>query len=82
MIEIKDGETLLAVIAKDEFPADGIRFVTSDELSQQLGFMAHPKGRVIDPNPNNQILRQLSRTRPSCRRSGSLGQAAALSHAG
>ena len=56
---IKNGEQLLAIILPADFEKPGIHFFTSNELSQQLGYMNHPAGKVIDPHVHNQVSREV-----------------------
>jgi mannose-6-phosphate isomerase-like protein (cupin superfamily) len=53
---------LLAIIVRAEFRKAGIHFFTSDDLSQQLGFLCHPAGRVIEPHVHNHINREVKFT--------------------
>jgi hypothetical protein len=48
--EIFHGKTLLAVILRTGYRADGIRFFTPNHFSQQLGYMNRPRGYVIPPH--------------------------------
>ena len=50
MQRISDDSGLLAVIIRADFQADGIVFVTPNELPQQLGYMKRPAGYEIDPH--------------------------------
>ena len=50
MQNISDDSGLLAVIIRADFQADGIVFVTPNELPQQLGYMKRPAGYEIDPH--------------------------------
>jgi mannose-6-phosphate isomerase-like protein (cupin superfamily) len=51
MIEtLKSGDQLLAVIVSGRFREPGIHFFTPNDLSQQLAYMRHPAGKVIDPH--------------------------------
>ena len=56
---IKNGEQLLAIILPADFDKPGIHFFTSNELSQQLGYMNHPAGKVIDPHVHNPVSREV-----------------------
>ncbi|MBX7044074.1 MAG: hypothetical protein K1X85_14350 [Ignavibacteria bacterium] len=56
---IKDGEQLLAIILPAEFSKPGIHFFTSNELSQQLGYMNHPAGKKIEPHVHNPVSREV-----------------------
>ena len=59
---INDKEQQLAIIVYNDFSRPGIHFFTSNELSQQLAFMNHPKGKVIDPHVHNPVERIVSYT--------------------
>jgi mannose-6-phosphate isomerase-like protein (cupin superfamily) len=63
MIEtLKSGEQLLAVIVSGQFREPGIHFFTPNDLSQQLAFMRHPAGKVIDPHVHNPVSRSVHYT--------------------
>jgi mannose-6-phosphate isomerase-like protein (cupin superfamily) len=53
---------LLAMIVRGSFNEEGIHFFTPDELSQQLGYMKHPAGKVIAPHVHNPVHRQVAFT--------------------
>lgn len=55
------GETL-AIIIKADYKKDGIEFFTPDDYSQQLAYMKHPKGKIIDPHVHNIVKRQVHLT--------------------
>jgi mannose-6-phosphate isomerase-like protein (cupin superfamily) len=60
MIEkILHKEELLAIIVRDNFTNSGITFFTANELSQQLAYMNHPKGKVIEPHVHNPVPREV-----------------------
>lgn len=42
-----EGE-IAAIVVRHTFHAEGIHFVTPDDYSQQVGYMSHPAGKVID----------------------------------
>ena len=50
---------LLAVIISHNFDKPGIHFFTPNELSQQLAYMHHPKGKVIQPHVHNPAPREV-----------------------
>lgn len=52
----------LAIIIYDNFDEPGIHFFTSNEQSQQLAFMNHPKGKMIDPHVHNPVDREVQYT--------------------
>jgi mannose-6-phosphate isomerase-like protein (cupin superfamily) len=63
MIEtIKTGDQILAVIISRDFHEPGIHFFTPNDLSQQLAFMRHPAGKVIDPHVHNPVSRNVHYT--------------------
>jgi mannose-6-phosphate isomerase-like protein (cupin superfamily) len=63
MIEtIKAGDQILAVIISRDFHEPGIHFFTPNDLSQQLAFMRHPAGKVIDPHVHNPVSRNVHYT--------------------
>jgi mannose-6-phosphate isomerase-like protein (cupin superfamily) len=53
-----DGE-LLALIIRTSFSRPGIHFFTPDDFSQQLAYMQHPAGKVIDPHVHNPVPREV-----------------------
>lgn len=60
--KIYDGSELLAIIIKNEFDENGIHFFTPNDYSQQLGYMNHPKGKVIVPHIHNPAIRHVEYT--------------------
>lgn len=54
---------LVAIIVSRRFHAPGVTFFTKPELSQQLGYMAHPAGKKIPPHHHNQLHREVHVTR-------------------
>jgi len=60
--EIRDGETIMAIIMRHSYKADGIQFLTPDSFSQQLGYMNRPKGYVIKPHLHNPVSREVQYT--------------------
>ena len=59
MKEIIFFEKLFAIIVSNNFQKDGITFFTENESSQQLAFMKHPKGKVIEPHFHNPVKRTI-----------------------
>jgi mannose-6-phosphate isomerase-like protein (cupin superfamily) len=53
---------LLAIIISKDFHKPGIHFFTPNELSQQLAYMHHPEGKVIEPHVHNPVLREVQYT--------------------
>ncbi len=63
MIEtLRVGDQLLAVIVPRRFSEPGIHFFTPDDLSQQLAYMCHPAGKVIEPHVHNPVNRSVQFT--------------------
>ena len=63
LVENIDHEgTTIAIIVSCRFNEDGIHFFTPDDFSQQLGFMKHPTGKVIEPHVHNALAREVHYT--------------------
>lgn len=60
--EIRHNGELLALIVPQNFDARGVHFFTPNEYSQQLAYMHHPAGKVIDPHVHNQVIREVHYT--------------------
>lgn len=60
--EIKHRGELLAMILSGRFNEPGIHFFTPNSFSQQLAFMRHPQGKVIQPHVHNSVVRQVQYT--------------------
>jgi mannose-6-phosphate isomerase-like protein (cupin superfamily) len=60
--QIKHKHNLLAIIVSDKFNKPGVHFFTSDDLSQQLAYMNHPKGKKIEPHVHNLVSREVHYT--------------------
>ncbi len=60
--QIIHNNQLLAVIISAEFRKPGIHFFTPNSLSQQLAYMRHPVGKVIQPHVHNAVPRQVDYT--------------------
>src|SRR5574339_102433 len=52
----------MAIIVYNSFEQPGISFFTSNDLSQQLAYMNHPKGKIIEPHIHNPVLREVHYT--------------------
>lgn len=52
----------LALIVYHNFNKPGIHFFTPNELSQQLAYMHHPVGKVIQPHVHNPVPREVEYT--------------------
>lgn len=57
--KITHNSLVLAFIIRNEFRKEGIEFFTPDDFSQQLAYMEHPKGKVIQPHMHNAVPREV-----------------------
>ncbi len=55
------GETI-AVIVSHRFQQPGIHFFTEGQSTQQLAYMRHPQGKLIQPHVHNPVPRQVEYT--------------------
>lgn len=55
-------DQLFAIIISHRFNEPGIHFFTENELSQQLAYMRHPAGKVIEPHVHNPVPREVHYT--------------------
>ena len=63
MIEyIQQKNEIYAIILRSSYQEEGIKFLTPDNFSQQLGYMKRPKGYVIQPHIHNEIKRSVTLT--------------------
>ena len=63
MIEyIKCNEITLAIIIRNSFSTNDIKFFTPQNFSQQLGYMNRKKGYIIEPHVHNEISREITLT--------------------
>jgi hypothetical protein len=63
MVEyITFGSETMAIILYANFKKNGIHFLTPDNFSQQLGYMNHPAGYLIDPHFHNLVPREVKYT--------------------
>jgi mannose-6-phosphate isomerase-like protein (cupin superfamily) len=60
--EIRNKGELLAIIVRSAYDKPGITFFTSNDLSQQLAFMHHPAGKIIEPHVHNPVPREVHYT--------------------
>lgn len=51
--------TTIAIIISNKYNEDGIHFFTRSDFSQQLGYMKHPSGKVIEPHVHNAVTREV-----------------------
>lgn len=60
--EIRKNKSLIALILRDKYDVDGVHFLTEDGLSQQVAYMHHPTGKVIDAHVHNLVQRNVIMT--------------------
>ena len=64
MIEVLvHSERTLAIIIRADYAADGIKFFTPDDFSQQLAYMNRPNGYSIQPHVHNPVTREVHFTK-------------------
>ncbi len=63
MVEnISKNDTTLGIIIRSSYCLEGIKFFTSNQDSQQLGYMNRPKDYVIPPHRHNLVPREVHYT--------------------
>jgi mannose-6-phosphate isomerase-like protein (cupin superfamily) len=60
--EIMHNKELLAIIVSNNFNKEGIYFFTPNDFSQQLAYMKHSAGKIIDPHVHNPVKREVHYT--------------------
>ncbi|WIW70379.1 cupin domain-containing protein [Anaerosinus gibii] len=61
--EVYCEKELLAIIVLNSYKKPGISFFTSNDLSQQLAYMQHKKGHLIEPHVHNMVKREVHYTK-------------------
>ena len=61
--EIRFNNQLLAIIISNKYSEPGIHFFTPDDFSQQLAFMKHQVGKIIQPHVHNPVQREVHFTK-------------------
>ena len=59
---IKKKDKLLAMIIKNNYNCEGVDFITPNEYSQQVAYMHHPAGKIIDAHVHNLVHRNVVQT--------------------
>lgn len=60
--EVTFNRSIMAIIIRENYSQKGVKFFTPDGFSQQLAFMKHQKGNVIDPHVHNPVHREVHLT--------------------
>lgn len=56
---IKKNNKTLGIIIRDSHECEGVDFITPGEYSQQVAYMHHPEGKVIDAHVHNLVHRNV-----------------------
>lgn len=59
---VKKKEVLLAIVIRNGYSCEGVEFITPIEYSQQVAYMHHPTGKVIDAHLHNLVHRNVVMT--------------------
>jgi hypothetical protein len=62
LLEIARGGHIYAIVLRKEYDKPGPNFFTPGEFSQQLGLLAHPKGKVVKRHRHKLVKREIFRT--------------------
>ena len=60
--EICHNGEVLALIVPGNYDKPGVHFFTPSKFSQQLAYMHHPAGKVIEPHVHNPVTREVHYT--------------------
>ncbi len=61
--EIKHQNLLLAILIRNNYQAEGVHFFTPNDYSQQLAYINHPRGHIIQPHIHNPVFRSVHFTK-------------------
>ena len=56
---VKKKDKLLAMIISNDYWCEGVDFITPNEYSQQVAYMHHPTGKMIDSHIHNLVHRNV-----------------------
>mgnify|MGYP002510188983 CR=1 FL=1 len=59
---VKKNDRQLAIIIRNNYTCDGVDFITPHEYSQQVAYMHHQTGKVIDAHVHNPVHRSIVMT--------------------
>jgi len=60
--EVRKKNRLLAMIIRNDYICEGVDFITPSEYSQQVAYMHHQKGKLIDAHVHNLVHRNVVMT--------------------
>lgn len=53
---------IMAIVVRHDYSGAGVHFFTPNQFSQQLGYMQHPAGKVIQPHVHTAVHREVTYT--------------------
>jgi len=56
---IRHEDAILAILLMDDFDKPGVNFCTPENFSQQVAYLRHPKGKVIEAHLHNPVHREV-----------------------
>lgn len=59
LVTIQKKDKVLAIVLQNNYQCNGVEFITPNEFSQQLAYMRHPAGKVIDAHVHNAVHRNV-----------------------
>lgn len=60
--EVKKKDKVIAMIIRNDYQCEGVDFITPNDYSQQVAYMHHPTGKVIDAHVHNLVPRNVVMT--------------------
>ena len=60
--QVTASDEVLAIIVRHDFSEPGVHFFTPGEFSQQLGYMQHAAGKLIQPHVHSPVPREVEYT--------------------
>lgn len=57
--QIKKKDKLLAMIIRNDYTCEGVNFITPSEYSQQVAYMHHSAGKIINAHVHNLVHRNV-----------------------
>lgn len=56
---IKKGKEILAIIIYNDYHLEGVNFFTPEDFPQQLGFISHKTGKIIEAHTHKVVKREI-----------------------
>lgn len=63
MEQVFSNDVVIAIIIRGNYSKSGISFFTPSDFSQQLAYMQHPKGKLIQAHIHNEVQRSIHHTK-------------------